>query len=172
MGDVTMADEAKSSKGFNIAFFVGGLIIGIALTGFIIAVTLPRMMIEVYPSNLGFDETVTALQQAFDGNGWKVSHVYDIQKSLLNEEQGDIGRMKVFSVCKPEYAEKILNADNRKKISAMMPCRLSIYETKAGRVYIAAINISLLSKMFGGVTQNVMKDVAKEQKEMLRLLVE
>lgn len=167
-----MTDEKRPGRGYNISFFVGGLIVGIALTGFIIAVTLPRMMIEVYPSNFGFDETVTALQQAFDGNGWKVSHVYDIQQSLLDDGKGNIGRMKIFSVCKPAYAEKILTADERKKISAMMPCRLSIYETKAGRVYIAAINISLLSKMFGGVTQNVMKDIAKEQKEMLRLLPE
>jgi uncharacterized protein (DUF302 family) len=167
-----MTNGTKTPRGYNISFFVGGLIVGIALTGFIIAVSLPRMMIEVYPSNLGFDETVTALQQAFDGNGWKVSHVYDIQQSLLNEGKEDIGRMKIFSVCKPDYAEKILNADDRKKISSMMPCRLSIYEAKSGRVYIAAINIGLMSKMFGGITQEVMRDVAKEQKEMLKLILE
>ncbi|MBD3217050.1 MAG: DUF302 domain-containing protein [candidate division Zixibacteria bacterium] len=161
-----MAEDKNQTKGYKISFFIGGLILGIALTGFAIAFSMPRMMIEVNESKLEFDETVTQIQEAAAANGWTVSKVYNIQKSLLDEGKQDIGRLRVFSICKPEHAEEILKADGRKKVSAMMPCRVSVYETGDGRVYIAGMNVGLMSKLFGGVIEEVMKKVAEEQEQM------
>ena len=161
-----MAEDKNQTKGYKISFFIGGLILGIALTGFAIAFSMPRMMIEVNESKLEFDETVTQIQEAAVANGWTVSKVYNIQKSLLDEGKQDIGRMKVFSICKSEHAEEILKADGRKKISAMMPCRVSVYETEDGRVYITGMNVGLMSKLFGGVIEEITKKVAEEQEQM------
>jgi uncharacterized protein (DUF302 family) len=164
--ELEMAEDRDQSKGYRISFFIGGLILGIALTGFAIAFSMPRMMIEVNKSNLDFGQTVDRVQVAAAENGWKVSKVYNIQKSLLDDGKQDIGRMMVFSICKPDYAEEILKDDGRKKVSAMMPCRVSVYETGNGNVYIASMNVGLMSKLFGGVIEKVMKKVSKEQEEM------
>jgi uncharacterized protein (DUF302 family) len=166
--ELDMSEEKSQSRGYRISFFIGGLILGIALTGFIVAFSLPRMMIDVQESKLDFEQTVSKIQEAATANGWTVSKVYNIQQSLLDQGKQDIGNMRVFSICKPEYAEEILKADGRKKVSAMMPCRISVYETENGRVYIAGMNVGLMSKMFGGTIEEVMKKVAKEQEEMLQ----
>ncbi|HEQ99954.1 MAG TPA: DUF302 domain-containing protein [candidate division Zixibacteria bacterium] len=161
-----MAEEKSQSKGYKISFFIGGLILGIALTGFVVAFSLPRMMIDVQESKLGFEQTVNKIQEAAIANGWIVSKVYNIQQSLLDEGRQDIGNMRVISICKPEYAEEILLDDGRKKMSAMMPCRISVYETANGKVYIAGMNLGLMSKMFGGTIEEVMKRTSKEQEQM------
>ena len=47
-----------------------------------------------------------------------------------------------------------------------MPCPWAVYETKNGEVYIAKMNIALMSKMYFGVIGKVMKEVAETEKEM------
>jgi len=166
-----MADEKTTGKGTNISFFIGGLILGIALTGFIIAFSMPRMMLTVHESRLGFDETVAAIENAAIEQGWKVPKIYDIQKSLVDAGHTEMGRLTIMSLCKPDHAYEILKEDSRKKVSAIMPCRLGVYETKGGKVFVAGLNVGLMSKMFGGVIEEVMGDVAKEEKEILKTVL-
>ena len=163
-----MADEKTTGKRTNISFFIGGLILGIALTGFIIAFSMPRMMLTVHESRLGFDETVAAIENSAVEQGWKVPKIYDIQESLVDAGHTEMGRLKILSLCQLDHSYEILKEDSRKKVSAIMPCRLGVYETKGGKVYVAGLNVGLMSKMFGGVIEDVMGDVAKEEKEMLK----
>ncbi len=53
-----------------------------------------------------------------------------------------------------------------------MPCRFGVYETKDGQVYISGMNIGLMSKMFGGIIEEVMGRVTEEEKEMLKDIIE
>jgi uncharacterized protein (DUF302 family) len=163
-----MADEKTTGKGTNISFFIGGLILGIALTGFIIAFSMPRMMLTVHESRLGFDETVAAIENAAIEQGWKAPKIYDIQKSLVDAGHTEMGRLKIVSLCQPDHSYEILKEDSRKKVSAIMPHRLGVYETKGGKVFVAGLNVGLMSKIFGGVIEEVMGDVAKEEEEMLK----
>ena len=52
-----------------------------------------------------------------------------------------------------------------------MPCRVGVYETKDGQVYISEMNIRLMSKMFGGIIEKVMGRVAEEEEEMLKDII-
>jgi uncharacterized protein (DUF302 family) len=166
-----MSDDKTTGKTTNISFFIGGLILGIALTGFIIAFSMPRMMLNVHESRLGFDETVAAIENSAMEQGWKVPKIYDIQKSLVDAGHTEMGRLTILSLCQPDHAYEILKEDSRKKVSAIMPCRLAVYEEKGGKVYVAGLNVGLMSKMFGGMIEEVMGDVADEEKEMLKKIL-
>jgi uncharacterized protein (DUF302 family) len=166
-----MSDDKTTVKTTNISFFIGGLILGIALTGFIIAFSMPRMMLNVHESRLGFDETVAAIENSAMEQGWKVPKIYDIQKSLVDAGHTEMGRLTILSLCQPDHAYEILKEDSRKKVSAIMPCRLAVYEAKGGKVYVAGLNVGLMSKMFGGMIEEVMGDVADEEKEMLKKIL-
>lgn len=162
-----MTDNKSTGRGTNISFFIGGLILGIALTGFIIAFSMPRMMLTVHESKLSFDETVAAIENSAVEQGWKVPKIYDIQKNLVDAGHTEMTRLKIISLCSPEHAYEILKEDSRKKVSAIMPCRLGVYEAKDGKVYVAGLNVGLMSKMFGGVIEDVMSDAAKSEKKIL-----
>lgn len=162
----------NKTKSHHLAAFLGGLVAGIAITALLISFSLPKMMIEVHSSNKSFDATVTAIETQYQASNWKVPKIYDLQKSLLDAGQEDVGRVKVISVCAPEHAYNLLKHDRYKKISAMMPCRLGVYEDEDGKVFITSMNSALLSKMFGGVIEKTMTKVSKDQKEILKKILE
>ena len=166
-----MADKKTTDKGTNLSFFIGGLILGIALTGFIIAFSMPRMMLNVHESRLGFEETVAVIENSAIEQGWKVPRIYDIQKSLADAGHTEMGRLKILSLCQPDHSYEILKEDSRKKVSAIMPCRLGVYETRGGRVYVAGLNVGLMSKMFGGNIAKVMAGVAEEEHNILKNVI-
>lgn len=165
-------ENANKPTSHHLAAFIGGLVIGIALTVVMITFSVPKMMLQVHKSSLGFDETVSTIEQSFKSAGWKVPKIYDLQKSLLDDGQGDVGRVKVLSICAPEHAYNILKDFPNRKVTAMMPCRVGVFEDKKGNVYISEMNVGLMSKMFGGVIEKTMGKVAEEEKAVLEKIYE
>jgi hypothetical protein len=53
-----------------------------------------------------------------------------------------------------------------------MPCTWPVYETASGEVYIAKMNIALISKMYFGVIGERMRGVAETEKKMLEKIKE
>ena len=160
-------ENTNKPASHHLAAFIGGLVIGIALTAVMIVFSMPKMMINVHKSSLDFDQTVTTIEASFKQAGWKVPKTYDLQKSLLDAGQGDVGRVKVLSVCAPEHAHEILKDFGNRKVTAMMPCRIGVFEDSKGNVYISEMNVGLMSKMFGGVIEKTMGKVADEEKAIL-----
>jgi uncharacterized protein (DUF302 family) len=62
--------------------------------------------------------------------------------------------VKVLEVCKPEYSGKMLEKNDERIVSVMMPCRISIYLKDDGKTYIALINGAAL---VAGMPENVKK---------------
>ena len=155
----------------SIGPFVAGLVIGLIVMGVAVWTLMPGMMITVHESKLGFEETVSAINESAIERGWTVPKIYDIQASLKKAGHEDMTRVKILSICQPDHAYSILKDDTNKKVTAIMPCRIGVYETADGRVFISEMNIGLMSKMFGGTIAEVMGGVAEEEKEMLRDIV-
>jgi uncharacterized protein (DUF302 family) len=132
---------------------------------------MPKLMISTHESRLGFEETVTTLQSAAQGKQWLIPKVYDMQASLKKEGYADMNKLSILSLCQPEYAYNILKNDSDKFVTAVMPCRMGVYETQNGKVMISGMNMGLMSKMFGGNIANVMGGVAQEEAEMLAQVV-
>jgi uncharacterized protein (DUF302 family) len=73
----------------------------------------------------------------------------------------------ILSICQPEHAYRILQDDANKKVTAVMPCRIGVYEAKDGQVHIAELNVGLVGRMFGGTIADVMAKVASEERQIL-----
>lgn len=145
--------------------FLTGLIVGIGLSVILIVLVLPKQMFVINESKLGFDETVEAITQSVQENKWSMPHMYDLQ-ATMKKNGFDVNPVKVFSLCKPEHAYKILSDDNERMVSALMPCRVAVYE-KGGKTYISMLNAGLFSKMLGKKVKDVMGDASAENLQIL-----
>jgi uncharacterized protein (DUF302 family) len=151
--------------------FIFGVIIGIALTGFAVWSLMPKLMLTTHESKFNVDQTVAEIEKSSKAIGWQVPKIYFLQKSLQKAGYKEMSQMKILSICKPVYAYDILKNDSDKMVSAIMPCRLSVYEDKSGKVFVSGMNMGLMSKMFGGNIAKVMAGVAEEEHNILKSVI-
>ncbi len=147
--------------------FILGIMVGAVAVGIIGWKVMPSLMLNVAPSNQSLDDTVRTIEQSALDRGWVVPKIYDLQKSLAEGGHNDARPMKILSICQPDHAHRILSEEDNRKVTAMMPCRIGVFEGDDGQVYVAQMNIGLMSKMFGGTIERVMGQVASEEHEML-----
>ncbi len=128
-----------------------------------------NLMNEVFLETLSpfdFRSTVELLSKEIENKSWKISNVYDLQKTL-NQHGKDVLPVKVFSLCHPNHSSRILEKDSERIISSMMPCRVSIYEKADGKTYISRMNSSMIAAGFGGIAEQVMTESANEVEEII-----
>ena len=70
----------------------------------------------------------------------------------------NLKRIKQYYVCNPKIAKTVLG--DSPQLSAIMPCTWAVIEKKDGSVWIASMNIPMMSKMMGGVVGQAMGKVA------------
>jgi uncharacterized protein (DUF302 family) len=134
-----------------------GLLAGIVLAGAATWVLMPKMMLQVFESRYGFDQTVTTIEDAIKAaEGWKSPITLDIQKNIVMAGNPDMTKVKVVTLCNPNLAHRILADDADKKTSGVMPVTIGVYEDSAGRTYIAVMDYGLMGSMFGGTIADVM----------------
>jgi len=148
-----------------------GLVAGAVLTGAVVVTAMPKMMIVTEESQLGFDETVAALEQAIPEHGWVVSTVSDMNKSMARHGVEFGPRVKLVKLCKPEYAQSVLTTDRH--VSTLMPCTFAVWEGDDGKVYLSKMNMPLMARMFGGNIAKVMGgSVARDEHAILAGIVQ
>ncbi len=91
---------------------------------------------------------------------WNFYDVFQKRNLVL---QG-IKNIMVYFVCNARLANKVINADST--MVGIMPCSWAVYEKDNGDVYIAKINIGLMSKIFKGDIKEMMQEVEKTEKKM------
>ena len=153
----------------RISMFLTGLIVGIGLTILALVVILPKQMFVVHESKLDFNETVGAIELSAKENNWSMPHQYDLQATMKNHGL-DVDPVKVFSLCKPAHAYKILSSGANRLASALMPCRIAVYE-KDGKTFVSMLNSGLFSKFMGAEIKKVMGEASAENKQMLEAIV-
>ncbi len=147
--------------------FILGLIGGMVITGLIVWWVMPSLMLDVYKSGLAFEDTVKTLKKAAEDRGWKVPKIHNIQDSLGKAGYENMTKLKIIAMCQPDYAYDILQYDENKKVSGIMPCSIGIYEDSRGEVYVSGMNIGLMSRMFGGTIAEVMGKVGAEEHKII-----
>lgn len=145
--------------------FIIGLFVGVTTTILAIVVILPRYMFVVKESKLGFKETIEVIEKSAAEQKWSMPHQYDLQ-ATMKKNGFDVQPVNVFSLCKPEHAFQILSSDNEKMASALMPCRIAVYE-KEGKTFVSMLNSGLFSKFMGTKIKTVMGAAAAENKQIL-----
>jgi uncharacterized protein (DUF302 family) len=121
-------------------------------------------------SKYNFDETVIKLNEIITGDGWKVMIVHDL-KATLQKHNFDVLPVQVFEICNPKYSSKMLEKDELRIYSSLMPCRFSIYEKSDGKTYISRMNSTMIAESIGGVVEEVMSQVMYDTEKYLEQVI-
>ena len=121
-------------------------------------------------SRYDFETTLTTVEQSVKAAGWSVPAVHDLQASMAKAGK-EVNQVKVFEICNPEYAVKILGGDEGRDYSCLMPCRVSVYTKSDGKTYISRLNVP---KLYGDMPNNVksaMKSAYRDMEDILSGIV-
>jgi len=121
-------------------------------------------------SRFGFDETVEKVKNEFEAKAWKVSALHDLQQTLKSFGK-EVLPVKVFSVCHPKHSGRILELDDERILSPMMPCRVSVYQKSNGKTYLSRINSLSMARSFNGVMGEVMTGTSLEIEEIIKQII-
>lgn len=149
----------------SVPVFLFGLVVGIGITVVAIIAILPKQMFIVNESKLNFEDTIEAIQKSASENKWSMPYTYDLQ-ATMKKHGFDVKPVKVFSLCKPEHAYQILGSGNERLASALMPCRVAVYE-KGDKTYVSMLNAGLFSKFMGKKVKDVMGAASNENQIIL-----
>ncbi len=150
---------------------LAGFIAGAASVLLVAVNMFPSMMITTKESRFGFEETVNMIDESSTDNGWAVLKEWDIGKRMINAGYEDAPRVKVIELCHAENTYNVLKNEDDMFVSAIMPCRMAVYERGDGKVFISRMNIGLISRLFSPNVKKVMSGVAEDDFKITKEIV-
>jgi len=124
-------------------------------------------MYYIVESEKSFDQAAADLESAVKHHGFGVLHVHDLGATLRSKGFVFNEECKVFEVCNPGQAVKVLLTDMR--LNMALPCRISVF-TEEGKTKIGLIKpVQMLSALSQDA---VLGQVAKEVEEKTILMVD
>ncbi len=132
---------------------------------------MQKMMFKTYTSKFGFDETVDKLHENALKNEFTIPDVRNLQQEYIDSGIKEMTKLKVLYFCNSRGGYSIIQNDEKKAMSVMMPMGVSVYEKKDGSVEIAAMNIGMMGGMFSGETKEVMIDGGERLEASLREII-
>jgi uncharacterized protein (DUF302 family) len=93
-------------------------------------------MYYLVTTDKSFEQAVTDLDASVKNNGFGVLHVHDLGATLRSKGIDFTEQCKIFEVCNPVQAAKVLAADMR--LNMALPCRISVF-TAQGKTNIGLI---------------------------------
>lgn len=117
-------------------------------------------MYYIVETNKAFEQAATDLDTAVKKHGFGVLHIHDLGNTLRSKGMAFDEQCRVFEVCNPAQAAKVLATDMR--LNMALPCRISVF-TKAGKTMIGLIKpVEMLAALS---TDPLLLQVAKEVEE-------
>ncbi len=117
-------------------------------------------MYYIVETGKSFDQASAGLEAAVKRNGFGVLHVHDLGTTLRSKGIAFDEECKVFEVCNPGQAAKVLSTDMR--LNMALPCRISVF-TEKGKTKIGLIKpVQMLSALSQDAA---LVQVAKEVEE-------
>jgi len=105
-------------------------------------------MYYIVETEKSFEQASEDLDTAVKNHGFGVLHVHDLGSTLRSKGIAFEEQCKVFEVCNPGQAAKVLSADMR--LNMALPCRISVY-TNNGKTNIGLIKPA---QMLAGLSQD------------------
>lgn len=93
-------------------------------------------MYYIVDSEKPFDQASADLEQAVKRHGFGVLHIHDLGSTLRAKGVAFTEECRVFEVCNPGQAAKVLATDMR--LNMALPCRISVF-TDRGKTQIGLI---------------------------------
>lgn len=119
------------------------------------------------PSKYGFDKTVNLLVAEAERREWKIPAVHDLQQSLAKSGK-TVNPVKVIEICKPAYSGQMLELNDERIMSVMMPCRISVYTKEDGKTYTALFDGAEMATSQPDKIAKVMKAASDETFEIVK----
>ncbi len=102
-------------------------------------------MYYIVETDKSFEQASTDLDSAVGRLGFGVLHVHDLGSTLRSKGIAFEEQCKVFEVCNPVQAAKVLSTDMR--LNMALPCRISVF-TEKGKTKIGLIRpVQMLSAL-------------------------
>ena len=124
-------------------------------------------MYYIVETSKSFDQASADLDSAVKRHQFGVLHVHDLGATLRSKGIAFDEQCKVFEVCNPGQAAKVLAADMR--LNMALPCRISVF-TEKGKTKIGLITPV---KMLSALSRDpALVQVAKEVEEQTIRMVD
>ena len=125
-------------------------------------------MYYIVESNKNFDQVVKDLEEAIKNNGFGILHIHNLGSTLRSKGVAFKEECKIFEVCNPLEAAKVLSADMR--LNMALPCRISVYTEHTS----TKIGFIRPEKILSALSHNkILEDTAKEvEEEIIQMLEE
>lgn len=123
-------------------------------------------MYYIVETQKSFAQAVTDLETSVKENGFGVMHIHDLSGTLRSKGFEFAEECKVFEICHPGHASKVLAADM--KLNMALPCRISVY-TEKGKTQIGMIKPAAMLMSLS--TDETLVQVAKEVEETITLMI-
>jgi len=113
-----------------------------------------------------FEQAAADLDAAVKRHGFGVLHVHDLGNTLRSKGLSFTENCRVFEVCNPGQAAKVLAADMQMNMA--LPCRISVY-TEKGKTRIGMIKPTDMLAMLS--QDPALGQVAREVDEKTTLMI-
>jgi uncharacterized protein (DUF302 family) len=124
-------------------------------------------MYYIVETDKSFDQASEDLESAVKHNGFGVLHVHDLGVNLRSKGIAFGNECKIFEVCNPSQAAKVLSTDMR--LNMALPCRISVF-TEQGKTRIGLIKPM---QMLSALSQDAaLIEVAREAEKLTIQMVD
>jgi uncharacterized protein (DUF302 family) len=114
---------------------------------------------QVSPFNVA--TTVEKLIVAATAKNWQNPAVHNLQQSLAKSGK-KVLPVQVIEICKSDYSGKMLEKDDERIVSVIMPCRISVYEKTDGKTYVTLLNMTAMATGFSATAVEAIKSATDE----------
>ena len=114
--------------------------------------------------------TVEKLKAAADKKEWQNPAVHNLQQSLAKSGK-EVRPVQVIEICKPEFSGKMLELNNERIVSILMPCRISVYEKENGKTYVALLNMTEMLTGLSPVAIHAIQSASDESFEIVKSVI-
>ena len=117
-------------------------------------------MYYIVETKKSFEQAATDLEAAVKNNGFGVLHIHDLGTTLRSKGVDFDEQCKVFEVCNPGQAAKVLSTDMR--LNMALPCRISVF-TEDKKIKIGLIRPE---EMLSALSEDeTLKETARQVEE-------
>ena len=119
-------------------------------------------------SDKSFEQASADLDAAAKRHGFGVLHVHDLGATLRSKGLDFAPQCRVFEVCNPAQAAKVLATDMR--LNMALPCRISVYTENGG----TKIGLIEPKQMLSALSQDpdLMQVAAEVEQQVIRMVDE
>lgn len=124
-------------------------------------------MYYIVETGKSFDQASADLDAAVKRHGFGVLHIHDLGSTLRSKGIPFDEQCKIFEVCNPGQAAKVLATDMR--LNMALPCRISVF-TEKGKTMIGLIKpVDMLAALSRDAA---LAQIAREVEEKTRQMVD